>query len=78
MAEPPAAAPAGVAASGQDVLLATKLHVPGPRPGLKPRLRAGHVQLGGQQDIPLGRGNHGRGRRRRLSHRRPTTRRIQG
>ena len=28
MAEPPAAAPAGVAASGQDVLLATKLHVP--------------------------------------------------
>ena len=33
MPEPPAAAPAGVAASEQDVLLATKLHVPGPRPG---------------------------------------------
>jgi len=39
MAEPPAAAPAGVAASGQDVLLATKLHVPGPRPGFVPRPR---------------------------------------
>jgi LuxR family maltose regulon positive regulatory protein len=39
MAEPPAAAPAGVAASGQDALLATKLHVPGPRPGFVPRPR---------------------------------------
>ena len=40
MAEPPAAAPTGVAASEQDVLLATKLHVPGPRPGfvVRPRL----------------------------------------
>jgi len=40
MPEPPAAAPAGVAASEQDVLLATKLHVPGPRPGfvVRPRL----------------------------------------
>jgi LuxR family maltose regulon positive regulatory protein len=40
MAEPPAAAPGGVAGSEQDVLLATKLHVPGPRPGFvaRPRL----------------------------------------
>src|SRR5439155_1008757 len=34
MAELSAAAPAGVAASERDVLLATKLHVPRPRPGL--------------------------------------------
>ena len=39
MAEPPAAAPAGSAAAERDVLLATKLHVPGPRPGLVPRPR---------------------------------------
>jgi LuxR family transcriptional regulator, maltose regulon positive regulatory protein len=39
MAEPPAAGPAGVAASEQDVLLATKLYVPGPRPGFVPRPR---------------------------------------
>ena len=39
MAEPSAAAPAGVAASGPDVLLATKLHVPRPRPGFVPRPR---------------------------------------
>ena len=40
MAEPPAAAPSVVAASEQDVLLATKLHVPGPQPGFvaRPRL----------------------------------------
>jgi LuxR family transcriptional regulator, maltose regulon positive regulatory protein len=40
MAELSAAAPAGVAASERDVLLATKLHVPRPRPGLvaRPRL----------------------------------------
>jgi ATP/maltotriose-dependent transcriptional regulator MalT len=40
MAEPPAAAPAGVAASEPDVLLATKLHVPRPQPGFiaRPRL----------------------------------------
>ena len=40
MAEPSAAAPAGVAGSGPDVLLATKLHVPRPRPGFvsRPRL----------------------------------------
>jgi LuxR family transcriptional regulator, maltose regulon positive regulatory protein len=39
MGEPPAAAPAGVAASEQDVLLATKLHVPRPQPAFVPRPR---------------------------------------
>ena len=39
MAEPPAVAPAGGAAPERDVLLATKLHVPGPRPGFVPRPR---------------------------------------
>jgi LuxR family transcriptional regulator, maltose regulon positive regulatory protein len=39
MADPPAAAPAGAAVSGQDALLATKLHVPGPQPGFVPRPR---------------------------------------
>src|SRR5579859_1162002 len=39
MADPPVLAPVGVAVSGQDVLLATKLHVPGPRPGFVPRRR---------------------------------------
>jgi LuxR family transcriptional regulator, maltose regulon positive regulatory protein len=39
MADRPAAAPAGAAMSGRDVLLATKLHVPGPRPGFVPRPR---------------------------------------
>ncbi len=39
MAELSAAAPAGVAASERDVLLATKLHVPRPRRGFVPRLR---------------------------------------
>jgi LuxR family transcriptional regulator, maltose regulon positive regulatory protein len=39
MADPPAAAPAGAAMSGQDALLATKLHVPRPRPGFVPRPR---------------------------------------
>ena len=40
MAEPLAVASAGVAAAERDVLLATKLHVPGPRPGFvaRPRL----------------------------------------
>jgi ATP/maltotriose-dependent transcriptional regulator MalT len=40
VAEPPAATPIGVAASGEDALLATKLHVPGPQPGFvaRPRL----------------------------------------
>jgi LuxR family transcriptional regulator, maltose regulon positive regulatory protein len=33
------AAPAGAAMSGPDVLLATKLHVPGPQPGFVPRPR---------------------------------------
>src|SRR6266568_1121416 len=35
----PVAAPAGVAMSGPDVLLATKLHVPRPQPGFVPRQR---------------------------------------
>src|SRR6266571_1544656 len=39
MADPPVAASAGVAVSGQDVLLATKLHVPWPQPGFVPRRR---------------------------------------
>jgi LuxR family maltose regulon positive regulatory protein len=39
MAELSAAAPAGVAASERDVLLATKLHVPRPQPGFVPRPR---------------------------------------
>jgi len=40
MAEVPAAAPAGDAASERDVVLATKLHVPRPQPGFvsRPRL----------------------------------------
>ena len=39
MAEVPAAAQPGVAASGPDVLLATKLHVPRPQPWFVPRSR---------------------------------------
>ncbi|HME63316.1 MAG TPA: hypothetical protein VKG61_00310, partial [Streptosporangiaceae bacterium] len=39
MADRPAAAPAGAAMSGQDALLATKLHVPRPQPGFVPRPR---------------------------------------
>src|ERR1700689_3898171 len=39
MAEPPVAAPAGVAAPGPYVLLATKLHVPRPQWGFVPRPR---------------------------------------
>jgi LuxR family maltose regulon positive regulatory protein len=40
MAEPPSTVPAEVAASGQDALLTTKLHVPRPQPGfaVRPRL----------------------------------------
>ena len=40
MAEVPAAAPAGDAASERDVVLATKLHIPRPQPGFvsRPRL----------------------------------------
>ncbi|HJZ00862.1 MAG TPA: AAA family ATPase, partial [Streptosporangiaceae bacterium] len=47
MAEPPAAALAGVAASEQDVLLATKLHVPGPRLGFVARPRLARALGGG-------------------------------
>ena len=39
MAEPPAAVPGGTAALDGDVLLATKLYMPAPRPGLVPRPR---------------------------------------
>src|SRR5215472_13730876 len=39
VADPSAAAPAGIAVSGQDALLATKFHVPGPPPGFVPRRR---------------------------------------
>jgi LuxR family maltose regulon positive regulatory protein len=39
MTDPPVAAPVGAVMSGQDVLLATKLHVPGPQPGFVPRRR---------------------------------------
>ena len=39
MAEPPVAAPSGMAAAERDALLATKLHMPAPRPGLVPRPR---------------------------------------
>src|SRR5215207_873169 len=39
MAEPPATTPAQVATSKQDVLLATKLHIPRPQPGFAPRPR---------------------------------------
>ena len=47
MAEPSAVAPTGVATSGQDALLATKLHVPRPQPGFvrRPRL-AGRLDEG--------------------------------
>jgi hypothetical protein len=41
------------------------------RPGYQTRLQAGHVQLGSQQDIMPGGSNPRRGRRARLSHRRP-------
>src|ERR1700752_4883171 len=39
MTDPSTAAQAGAAMSGQDVLLATKLHVPQPQPGFVPRPR---------------------------------------
>src|SRR5215218_7742344 len=39
MAEPPATTPAKMVASQQDVLLATKLHMPRPQPGTVPRPR---------------------------------------
>jgi LuxR family transcriptional regulator, maltose regulon positive regulatory protein len=47
MVESPAAAPAGGAASGRDVLLATKLYVPGPRPGFVARPRLAGALGGG-------------------------------
>ena len=50
MTERPAAG-SEVAAAGRDVLLATKLHVPGPRPGFVPRPR-----LTDRLDEGLGRG----------------------
>jgi LuxR family maltose regulon positive regulatory protein len=43
MAGPSVTAPPGAAVSGQDVLLATKLHVPGPLPGFVPRGRLAHA-----------------------------------
>ena len=51
MAEPPAAAAPQAAAPQSDALLATKLHLPGPRPGLVPRPR-----LAGQFEAGLGQG----------------------
>jgi LuxR family transcriptional regulator, maltose regulon positive regulatory protein len=47
MADPSVVAPAGGAASGQDVLLATKLHVPRPQPGFVPRRRLVEALDGG-------------------------------
>jgi ATP/maltotriose-dependent transcriptional regulator MalT len=51
MADPPAARPSEVAASERDVLLATKLHIPAPRPEFVPRPR-----LARRLDEGLGRG----------------------
>ena len=51
MAEPPGAAAPQAAAPEGDALLATKLHLPGPRPGLVPRPR-----LAGQLEAGLGQG----------------------
>ena len=51
MAEPPAAVPAGMAAPEGDILLATKLYMPAPQPGLVPRPR-----LAEQLDEGLARG----------------------
>ena len=51
MAERPVAAPAGMTAPERDALLATKLHMPSPRPGLVLRPR-----LAGQLDEGLARG----------------------
>jgi LuxR family maltose regulon positive regulatory protein len=51
VADPSVAAPAGPAMSGPDVLLATKLHVPGPQQGFVPRRR-----LAAALDESLGRG----------------------
>ena len=51
MTEQPGSGTAGVALSGQDLLLATKLHVPRPQPGFVPRPR-----LTGRLDEGLARG----------------------
>ena len=51
MAEPPAAAAPETAPSAQDALLATKLHMSRPQPGVVPRPR-----LAQQLDEGLGRG----------------------
>src|SRR6202050_4594098 len=47
MVETPAPAAARAAAPERDVLLATKLHVPGPRPGFVPRPRLAETLGGG-------------------------------
>jgi LuxR family transcriptional regulator, maltose regulon positive regulatory protein len=47
MTESPAVAPAAMAAPERDVLLATKLYVPGPRPGFVPRPRLAGALGGG-------------------------------
>jgi LuxR family transcriptional regulator, maltose regulon positive regulatory protein len=54
MAEPRAARTAEAAVSGHDVLLATKLHLPRPRPGFVPRPRlAGRLDEGLAQGLVL-------------------------
>ena len=54
MAEPPGAAAPQAAAPEGDALLATKLHLPGPRPGLVPRPRlAGQLEAGLDQGTVL-------------------------
>ena len=54
MAEPPGAAAPQAAAPQGDALLATKLHLPGPRPGLVPRPRlAGQLEAGLDQGMVL-------------------------
>jgi len=47
MADPSGESLAGAAMSGPDVLLATKLHVPGPQPGFVPRRRLVEALGGG-------------------------------
>jgi hypothetical protein len=54
MAEQAAPAPGEAADSEQDVLLATKLHVPGTRPGFVPRPRlAGRLEEGLDRKLVL-------------------------
>src|SRR5262252_6100377 len=65
MAEPRAASAADVAVSGHDVLLATKLHLPRPRPGFVPRPRlAVRLDEGPAQRAAGGLAVAGRGRQR--------------